>query len=414
MTRRERACTRAAKRAIIDPMRGGLPFVVSAVVFGLTSQAAIASAQESVSFGSVGVLVSVPFDAPLRRLGVGVEGSFHRYPDSSNPYGVGAFVQAQYLLGGGWRLDLGTQGNAIIGGAEFGVAIVAPHANDPYLGLHTALYASVGYGGVSFRWTPRLAGTAPRVHEFSLAFNAKLWWHQSDSRGVRVWETPCVSAFGCAIGRPLVVGGEVARPAVVGDVAPNDHAARWVRAMTEEYASVAAFARVSLALMALGAPAELVARTHRAALDEIDHARRCAEMAARFGAKVAPGALPEAVAPLAGVDLAELAAATVREGCVNEGAGAEEARRELTRCEDPVVREVLAVIARDEAEHARLAWDTVAWCCERGGDHVRERVAEALREMPRPTRGTALARTLRHASRRVRVHSRACAALTAA
>ncbi len=399
---------------MIGRMRGALPFVISAVVFGLTSQASVASAQDGVSFGSFGVMVSVPFDAPLRRFGVGVEGSFHRYPDSSNPYGVGAFVQAQYLLGGGWRVDLGTQGSALIGGAEFGVAIVAPHANDPYLGLHTALYASVGYGGVSLRWTPRLAGNAPRDHEFSLALNAKMWWYHSETRGPRVWERPCIGAFGCAVGRPLVVGGEAARPAVVGDAAPNDHAARWVRAMTEEYASVAAFARVSLALMALGAPAELVARTHRAALDEIDHARRCAEMAARFGAEVALGALPEAVAPLDRVGFAELAVATVREGCVNEGAGAEEARRELERCEDPVVREVLAVIARDEAEHARLAWDTVAWCCERGGVAVRERVAEALREMPRPTRGSALARTLRHASRRVRAHSRACATVKAA
>ncbi|MBK7581241.1 MAG: hypothetical protein IPI67_13630 [Myxococcales bacterium] len=48
------------------------------------------------------------------------------------------------------------------------------------------------------------------------------------------------------------------------------------RALTEiaglEHSSIASFAKVALDLPALGAPPELVAATHHAALDEIEHA----------------------------------------------------------------------------------------------------------------------------------------------
>lgn len=392
-------------------MRRAYLLSVPAMALGLATQSAVAHADTS--FVTFGLLVSIPFDAPASRLGLGTELSYHSYPTSS-PVGVGGFLQAQYLLSGGWRVDVGAQGSAALAGAELGLALVSPRARDIYLGLHTALYASAGYGGVAFRWTPRVGGaTAPRSHELSIALNLKLFWDVSNRR-TNLYNVPCVGAFGCSIGRPLVVGASPARPPVHGAPAADDPAARWARAAADEYASVAAFARVSLALMALGAPSELLARTHQAALDEVDHARRCTALAARFGAAVTLGALPEAVAALPPADLAGLAVATVIEGCVHEGAGAEEARRALARADDPAVRDALAVIARDEAEHARLAWDTVAWCCAAGGEPVRRRVVEALLTQPRSPRGGALASALRAASRRMRAHPRRWADLAPA
>ena len=47
-------------------------------------------------------------------------------------------------------------------------------------------------------------------------------------------------------------------------------------------AEIASFARTSLDLLALGAPADLVAETHRAALDEIEHARIAYALASAF------------------------------------------------------------------------------------------------------------------------------------
>ena len=383
--------------------------VASTVAFGLVALSPPARADND-SYLNVGLLFSFPIEAPAARIGMGIEASYQRYPDRGFA-GFGAFLQAQYLLGGGWRVDAGAQGSATILGGELGLALVAPHANDPYLGLHTALYGSFGYVGMAVRWTPRLVGTAPVTHEISLAPTAKLWWHIDDHGTFRLWEIPCgnlLSSCGGVVGRPLLVDGVVARPPALGR--HTDDAAWWVRAMTEEYAAVAAFARVSLSLMALGAPAELVARTHRAALDEVDHARRCAEVAAHLGAVVTPGPFPKALAPLPAADLASLAVSTALEGCVGEGAAALDAERALERAEG-VAREALAVIARDEAEHTRLAWDTVAWCCAAGGEAVRARVAAALLAHPAAPRRSTMAWSLRRARRRAGAYPRACAAV---
>ena len=50
-------------------------------------------------------------------------------------------------------------------------------------------------------------------------------------------------------------------------------AEEWIENARSEHASVPAFSRLSLTLMSLGAPARLVEGAHRAALEEIEHAR---------------------------------------------------------------------------------------------------------------------------------------------
>ena len=74
------------------------------------------------------------------------------------------------------------------------------------------------------------------------------------------------------------------------------------------------------------------------------------------------------------------AAESLVDGCLLEGVAAEVARRALApRARSAGARAVLAVIARDEASHAALAWDVVQWCCDRGGDPVRRALTAALR-----------------------------------
>jgi hypothetical protein len=138
-------------------------------------------------------------------------------------------------------------------------------------------------------------------------------------------------------------------------------ASRWSEAARFEHASVASFAKLALDLLRHGAPPELLEATHRAAIDEIDHARRSFELAARFDGGAPRGPGPLAVPELLGVSLHDLARETLRDGCVGETLAAARAAREHDTSDDVVERETLAVIARDEESHAELAFRILAW-----------------------------------------------------
>ncbi len=204
----------------------------------------------------------------------------------------------------------------------------------------------------------------------------------------------------CTYGRPLVIdgrprlaplarGGGWAASAGSADGArsedPAERLARaltWVRIALAEHASVASFSRFALDLLAFGAPADLVADAHAAALDEVRHAKLAFGLAqAAGGEALRPGPLPLAELALAD-DLAAFAAATAREGCVAETLSALQMAAARDRATDPAERAALAVIARDEARHAALAWRTVRWMIDVGGDAVRDAVARALAAPP--------------------------------
>jgi hypothetical protein len=174
-----------------------------------------------------------------------------------------------------------------------------------------------------------------------------------------------------------------ARPALDGLTAADraSLAEAWAADALLEHASVASFSRFSLALLAAGAPSDLVELAHRAALDEIQHARLCFALAAGYaGEEIAPGPFPLGAEVHIGAGLADLAASTVKEGCAGETMAAVMAAEQLARATDPAVRAALAQIAADEARHAELAWRTVAWAVREGGDEVRAAVARAFQE----------------------------------
>lgn len=148
-------------------------------------------------------------------------------------------------------------------------------------------------------------------------------------------------------------------------------AAAWLDDALMEHASVASFARTTLELMAVGAPAQLLADVQRAALDEVAHARACFGLHARYAGSEdarSPGPLlaPSPRAPT----LARLAQDTFVEGCVGETIASLHAARAARRCADPTVRPVLERIADDEARHAALAWRTLAWCLREAGPEL--------------------------------------------
>jgi hypothetical protein len=138
-----------------------------------------------------------------------------------------------------------------------------------------------------------------------------------------------------------------------------------------EHASIASFARFTLQLMALGAPPALVTDAQRAGLDEIDHTRRCLQIAARLDETTAgPGALDVGTS-LGGLSIDDVVRAAIVEGCVGETCAALLARRRSEVATDAMVRDALVHIANDEEAHADLAWRFVAWAVSHGGDRVR-------------------------------------------
>jgi hypothetical protein len=205
----------------------------------------------------------------------------------------------------------------------------------------------------------------------------------------------------CDYGRPFRVGGEsiVATPTDtdrgwggrgvprVEDLSQEARAAlaeRWTLAALDEHAAIAAFSRIVLDLLALGAPAELVLDTTRAAADEVRHARLGFSLASAYaGRTVAPGAFPFEHPIVPATDLVTLAVDATREGCIGETVSAMLAAEAAELAEDPAVREALATIARDEMRHSQLAWRTVRWAMETGGEAVRDAVAEVFRAVAR-------------------------------
>lgn len=153
----------------------------------------------------------------------------------------------------------------------------------------------------------------------------------------------------------------------------------WARDAAMEHASVASFARAGQELLALGAPPSLLRACQRAIQDELRHAQACYALASRFaGRPLGPGPLPMS-SPRA-ADFAQLATDTFREGCLGETVAALSAQRAANHCKDPQARATLIQIAQDEARHAELAWQTLAWALTQAPAEVRAALLVCARD----------------------------------
>jgi len=144
---------------------------------------------------------------------------------------------------------------------------------------------------------------------------------------------------------------------------------------------VAAFARLTLDLLALGAPHDLIAAVQAAAVDEVEHARLAYQIASRLADQpLQPGPLPFAAPITPSTDPVAVAVAAVREGCLGETVGAWLVAHAADHVADPDIAAVLHRIADDEARHAALSWRLVAWLMKTGGPAVRPAVIAALQQ----------------------------------
>jgi hypothetical protein len=138
-------------------------------------------------------------------------------------------------------------------------------------------------------------------------------------------------------------------------------AEHWTHIGLMEHASVAAFARFTLQLLALGAPLELVQSSTEAQADETRHATLAFQMASLYGAAPVGPAPLDVRGVLDDLSLADVLRTTIAEGCVGETRAALEAAEAARVATVPGVKRALERIAADESGHAALAWRVVKW-----------------------------------------------------
>lgn len=190
-------------------------------------------------------------------------------------------------------------------------------------------------------------------------------------------------------GQPLVarlgpgadwVARDLPQPSVV-DLTPELRAGLatwWTNAALMEHASIAAFARFTLELLALGAPAGLVEDATSAMADEQRHARMCFAVASAYaGEPRGPGVLDLGRA-LESTDLGRIAVTTFLDGCIGETVAAVEARELAASSRDAGIAETLRTIADDEARHSALAWRFLRWALSLGGPALARQIDAAL------------------------------------
>lgn len=223
------------------------------------------------------------------------------------------------------------------------------------------------------------SGAAEHCNEQVVSINGE---GQREKAGQAQVEACCYPAeitdgdSSCVIGRPYWDGGAQRQAPLLSSAAGSgasdpERAAAWALAGSGEHASVAAFARLSLELMALGAPSSLLRDVHQAALEEVKHAEQCWELARLFGgAEVRPGPFPFQSPPNTNIGLAELAAAAVREGCLAETLGAHVLSVAAEHAREPTVRAALRSMAEEEARHAVVSFRIVAWALRSGDANV--------------------------------------------
>ncbi len=177
--------------------------------------------------------------------------------------------------------------------------------------------------------------------------------------------------------RPRVEGLDDETRSVLADL--------WLHDARKEHASVPAFGQVAWQLVALGAPSDLVRRAHISCLQEIDHAERCFALASAYaGHDLGVQAMPELSAGGAALPvdrtraLVKVATEALIDGALLEDYNAELAKTALCDVKDAAAREALTRIVVDEAEHARLAWDIIAFCLDEGGAPVSRALSETF------------------------------------
>lgn len=170
----------------------------------------------------------------------------------------------------------------------------------------------------------------------------------------------------------------------------------WLQDARGEHASIPAFSRISWQLAAIGAPSELLEWAHKAALEEINHARICFALAEGYGERsyfVQP--IPEMLQ--GGLDLANdpikiITTETIFDGCLMEGFFASVASIAATQCEEPATHAALKQIAYEEKSHTDFSWAVLEWLLEQHPTKVKVIIQNAYSDIVNYDRPHAVSR----------------------
>ena len=137
----------------------------------------------------------------------------------------------------------------------------------------------------------------------------------------------------------------------------------WTRTAFSEYASAAAFAEVAAALLAAGAPIDLVAAAGDFVVDEIVHTEAAARTAIALGGAVALEIdLERLVRPARAADpLIRAAEMVVRVSCVGEAMTVSMLKLSRRVAGSALIDAVLGRVIADESHHAQLGWWFLDW-----------------------------------------------------
>jgi len=178
------------------------------------------------------------------------------------------------------------------------------------------------------------------------------------------------------LGSRRAIIDELAWDTIGGEVSPAAAArarVMWTQSAFSEYASAAAFAEIASALLAAGAPIDLVAASGDFVGDEMIHAELSARLANALG-----GAVPLEVdlgklvrPPTASTPLMRAAELVVRTSCVGEALTVPVLKVARATADCAAIGEVIARITRDESAHAELGSWFLDWAAPRFGDDDR-------------------------------------------
>lgn len=372
-----------------------LPSAVAALgVAALVSLPRAARADQDFA-ASLALALSVSFGQKLA-FGVGADVRASALLNNDQA-GIGPFAQATWLNFSALRFTGGVHGGSVIDkrmayryaiDGELGWTYRTRYSNElpAQHGLHVGILNNIYDVEVS-PFALELSASAaipllvePYVPEWSLGVGGRApGLFETPSKPVD--GRPLRTADGIVLPPALVLGPCASRRARLDRATKDAVADAWLDSARAECGSIPAFFALARDLAAAGAPASLVERALAALRDEVRHTARCSEIASSLaGWRVQPALLPPP--PARDVDrraaLVRMALEAWHDGCLGEGAAAARARRSFQGASDAAARAALGEIARDEAQHAELAWRVLAFCLAEGGREVREAIGEAL------------------------------------
>lgn len=155
----------------------------------------------------------------------------------------------------------------------------------------------------------------------------------------------------------------------------------WTRTAFSEYASAAAFAEIAAALLAAGAPIDLVAAAGDFIVDEIVHTEVAARIAAALGGAVALEVdltrLVRPPTPEAARDpLLAAAELVVRTSCVGEALTVPILKLSRGLARSALIEAALTAVVADESSHAQLGWWFLDWAEPRLDDAARAQLGD--------------------------------------